>query len=99
MKRSSLNFVIDAVSFLVMLGLGFTAVIMKYILPPGSGGLGRLSHSGAGRQGIKHLWSMGRHDWGGVHFYLAVSLLVLMAVHIYLHWGWIKKQFKSLAHR
>ncbi|MHC4739461.1 MAG: DUF4405 domain-containing protein [Planctomycetota bacterium] len=37
---------------------------------------------------------MGRHDWGNIHFYLAVLFVTLMTVHIILHWAWIKNSFK-----
>ena len=95
-KRSSLNFIIDLVALLNLLGLAFTGFIMKYILPPGSGGLGRQLHDGRGREPIKELWSTTRHEWGGIHFYLALVFVILMVVHIILHWGWIKNYFKSL---
>jgi hypothetical protein len=39
---------------------------------------------------------MPRHEWGDIHFYLAVGFVALMVVHIILHWGWIKCYFKSL---
>jgi len=96
MKRTTLNFIIDLVSFIDLLGLAFTGFIMKYILPPGSGGLGRQLHSGRGREPIKELWSMTRHEWGSVHFYLALLFISLMVVHIILHWSWLKNYFKSL---
>ena len=96
MKRSSLNFIVDLISFIVLLGLAFTGFIMRYILPPGSGGRGRLLHEGAGREHIEDLWSMTRHEWGDVHFYLALLFIVLIATHIFLHWTWIKNYFKSL---
>jgi len=95
MKRTTLNFIIDLVSFADLLGLAFTGFIMKYILPPGTGGRGQLLHGGRGEH-IKELWSMTRHEWGGVHFYLAVLFVGLMVVHIILHWSWIKNCFKSL---
>jgi hypothetical protein len=96
-RRTTLNFVIDLVSFLNLLGLAVTGFIMKYILPPGTGGLGRGLHSGGGRgEHIKELWSMTRHEWGRIHFYLAILFIILMFVHIVLHWGWIKNYFKSL---
>jgi hypothetical protein len=101
-RRTALNLIIDLVAFIVLLGLAFTGIIMKYILPPGTGGLGRLSHGGYGRfsglerEHIKYLWSMTRHEWGSIHFYLAAGFLILMAVHIILHWQWIKNRFKSL---
>jgi hypothetical protein len=45
---------------------------------------------------IKYLWSMTRHEWGAIHFYLAFLFVMLMAVHIVLHWTWIKCSLKSL---
>lgn len=97
MKRSSLNFIIDTVSFIDLLGIVFTGLIMEYILPPGTGGSGCGLHGGCGR-GIhaKSLWSMTRHEWGDIHFGLAILFIVLMIVHIILHWSWIKNYFKSL---
>jgi hypothetical protein len=96
MKRSTLNFIIDLISFLTLLGMVCTGLIMKYVLPPGSGGCGRLLHDGRGREHIKDLWSMTRHEWGYIHFDLAVLFVLLIAVHIILHWAWIKKYLKSL---
>ncbi len=96
MKRSSLNFIVDLVGFINLLALAFTGFIMKYILPPGTGGLGRQLHDGRGREHIEDFWSMTRHEWGAVHFYLAVLFLALMTLHIILHWNWIKCYFKSL---
>jgi len=96
MKRNSLNFIVDLAALLDLVGLAFTGLIMKYILPPGTGGLGRQLHGGAGREHIKDFWSMSRHEWGNIHFYLAVLFVILMVVHIVLHWGWIKSYFKSL---
>ena len=76
MKRNTLNFVIDLVSAVVMLGLIGTGLIMRFVLPPGSG-RGRL------------LWTMDRHGWGDVHFWMAVAAGVLMLVHVALHWQWV----------
>ena len=98
-KRSSLNFVVDLVSFVVLLGMTFTALVMKYILPPGSGGRGKRLHGGQGAEHIKLFLSKTRHEWGDVHFYLAIIFLILMTIHIILHWTWIKNYFKSLSNR
>jgi len=99
MKRGTLNFIIDFISFVNLLCLAVTGFIMRYILPPGSGGRGRMLRGGRGGQvgeQIRELWSMTRHEWGDIHFYLAVLFAILMVVHIILHWGWIKNYFKSL---
>ena len=96
MKRTTFNFIVDFLSFISLLGLIFTGMVIGFILPPGTGGRGQLLHDGRGREDIKELWAMTRHEWGDIHFYLAVLFVSLMIVHIVLHWKWIKHYFKSL---
>lgn len=76
MARSTLNFVIDLVTFFVMLGMIATGLLIRFVLPPGSGER-------------RSLWDYTRHDWGDVHFWLAVTLGGLVLVHLALHWGWV----------
>lgn len=76
MKRSTLNFAIDAATLVVMLAMIATGLLVRFILPPGSGER-------------RVLWEYSRHDWGDVHFWLAVALGGLVFVHIALHWSWI----------
>jgi len=103
MSRSTVNFILDFVSFLNLLGLVFTGFVIKYILPPGSGGgYGRGFRGGRGEaaaEQIREFLSLGRHDWGDVHFYLAVVFTALMIIHIVLHWAWIKCYLKSVLGR
>jgi hypothetical protein len=96
MKRGTLNFVVDLVGFIDLVCLILTGFIMKYILPPGTGGRGRMLHGGGGREDIKELWSMTRHEWGYIHFWMALLFVALIALHIVLHWGWIKNYFKLI---
>jgi len=95
-----MNFILDLASFLNLLGLTITGLIMKYILPPGTSGMGRTLRGGSGR-GVQaqELWSMTRHEWGSIHFYLAMAFVVLMIIHIILHWTWIKCYVKSVVSR
>jgi len=76
MRRNDWNFIIDAAALAAFLLLLSTGILIRYVLPPGSG------HSLA-------LWGMDRHGWGAIHFWIAVAFLVLMAVHLVLHWSWI----------
>jgi hypothetical protein len=96
MSRSTINFILDLVSLINLLGLMITGIIMRYVLPPGTGGLGRIAHGGGRGQHIKQLWSMTRHQWGDVHFWLSAVFVVLMLAHIVLHWNWIKIKMKSM---
>jgi len=36
------------------------------------------------------LWGQSRHEWGYIHFVVAVALVVLIITHFVLHWDWVK---------
>ncbi|HUO10433.1 MAG TPA: DUF4405 domain-containing protein, partial [Phycisphaerae bacterium] len=61
MKRNTLNFVMDVVLAVLAAGMIGTGLVMRYILPPGSGQW-------------RLLWGLGRHDWGDLHFWLAAGI-------------------------
>ncbi|MBN1652299.1 MAG: DUF4405 domain-containing protein [Deltaproteobacteria bacterium] len=75
-KRTEINFWIDLISLFVMLGLATTGGLLYFVLPPGTG------HT-------HFLFGLGRHDIGRIHFYLAVAGIILLVLHVYLHWTWI----------
>ena len=81
MRRWTSNLVVDVAGFVVGALVVSTGVILKWVLPPGTGRLG---------------WSLlglERHDWGNVHFVLALVLTGLVGLHVVLHWGWIRGAF------
>lgn len=97
MRRAAVNYIIDAVAFLDLISLAATGIIMKWVLPPGSGGgHGRGFRGGRGPDDVKQLLGLGRHDWGEVHFVLSLLFVFLMLVHLVLHWNWIKTCTRSL---
>lgn len=73
MPRLILRLAVDILLFLSVLGLVGTGLLMAFVLPPGSGGL--------------TVWGSTRHDWGNVHFWLAVAMLAVAAVHVTINWG------------
>jgi hypothetical protein len=74
--RTSTNLWLDVASLVVMIGLAATGGLIHFVLPAGSG----RSHT---------LFGFGRHDFGQLHFYLAVAAIALLALHVLLHWSWI----------
>lgn len=78
MRRDTLNFVVDLLALFAMMGLIATGLVQRYLLPPGSRGGRGLS-----------LWGLGRHDWGDIHFWIAVALAALLVLHVALHWTWV----------
>jgi len=76
MKRQIVNLSLDIVLLVCVLGIAFTGLLMRWILPPGTGG--RLS-----------LWNMTRHEWGDVHFWLTVGFGSIVLLHLVMHWAWL----------
>jgi fucose 4-O-acetylase-like acetyltransferase len=81
-RKPALNFIIDSVSFFAFVLLITTGVLMRYLLPPGSGR-------------ISSIWGLNRHDWGDIHFWIAVVFLSIMALHLVLHWDWVVCRIKG----
>ena len=99
MKRHTLNFTVDLAAFVVLVGMVVTSIIIRFVLPPGSGGRGRVMHGGQGGEQIKTFLNLGRHDWGDIHFYLAIAFATFMIIHIILHYNWIVKTTKNLCQK
>lgn len=90
MKRTSWNVAVDVLSFAAFVLLTSTGILVRYALPPGSGalhgpGTGRL----AAQRPVTLLWGLTRHEWGAVHFWIAVVFLAVLALHLTLHWRWL----------
>jgi len=90
-NKNRLNFWVDLIMFVDMVMVALVALILRYVLPPGTGG----RHGGWGGEDPITFLGLARHDWGDVHWYLALALLAFLALHIYLHWRWILRQWKT----
>ena len=77
MTRNVLNLVIDVVTFVALMVVGVTGLLMKFVLPSGSPRLGLA------------LFGWDRHDWGAFHFWATVGLGVILVLHLALHWQWV----------
>lgn len=67
---------IDLFSFMGLLLLIATGILLHYSLPPQSG--------------RATIWGLTRHQWGDVHFVVAVGFLCLITCHLFLHLKFIK---------
>jgi len=73
--RRSLHLGVDVLLAAVAIGLTTTGLLMAFTLPPGSHG--------------STLLGLSRHEWGDVHFWLAMVILAGGLVHLTLNWGWV----------
>lgn len=79
MKKANLLFFTDTAALILFVILAATGTLIYLILPPGTG------HG-------SQIWGLERHAWGTLHFWVAVAFIILMTVHLFLHWGWIKNR-------
>lgn len=76
MRRNTVNLILNGLAALLMMGLVCTGIILRFALPPGS-------------NKDRSLWELGRHQWGDVHFWLAVAMLLVVLLHVANHWTWV----------
>jgi len=87
-KKLWFNMIINALSLLAFMSMISTGLIMRFILPPGSGRTDRL-FSGSHYGGVLTYCGWSRHEWGEIHFWIALFFLILLVFHLVLHWSWI----------
>jgi len=90
-SRKTLNVVVDTAALVGFVALIATGLMLRYTLPPGSGGrmpLGGGRGRGAARE-VALVLGLTRHEWGDVHFWISVGLLGVLALHVGLHWRWV----------
>lgn len=83
MRRATVNFILNLASFLVLLGLSASGIIIA------------LPHE-HGPNAARGVLGIGRGQWGDIHLWLGITFVVLMLVHLVLHWDWVKCYVKSI---
>ena len=90
-RRARLNLWVDALAFSAFVLMAATGLVLKLVLPPGSGrvaGEGIGAHPGRGGT-VSLLWGLTRHEWGNIHFAISVALFAILSLHLILHGRWI----------
>jgi len=82
MKKSNLIAIIDLVAFVAFLFLTTTGVLLRYLLPERSGHW-------------KTILGLNKHEWGTLHFWIAVVLLLVLALHLLQHKKFIHNVFRG----
>ena len=91
MKKSKLNLIIDALLLLSAAAIVGIGLLIKYVLVPGY-----LRWEIYGRNVNLSLWGLDRHQWGTIHFIVGLIFLVLLVLHIVLHWTVIVSIYREL---
>jgi hypothetical protein len=62
-----------------------TGYILRFPLPPGTNKL-------------YTLWGLSRHDWGTIHFWISTGLIIVIFIHVAVHWSWIISLISKRVH-
>ncbi len=77
LTRSQVNFLLDALLLVLFCALMATAVIVRFVFPPGPDATGWL------------LWGYSYNEWCNLQFGLIATLALGILIHIMLHWSWV----------
>ena len=91
MSKVRMLYAVVAASFVTFLVEAVSGFVLWLALPNGSGG-GRGWGGGLGGESF----IFDRHTWLAIHDWFAVILVVLVAVHVAMHWKWIVRTTRSL---
>jgi hypothetical protein len=90
MRRATRNYILGVILFILALFQAISGFILWFGLARG-GGQGR----GWGGGTATTFWALTRNTWTDIHSWVAVALLVIVIVHLILHWKWIVYVTKS----
>ena len=92
MKKANIYFGLAVTIGIIAIVEAVSGFVLWLGFPQGGGG-GR----GWGGGGQLAFWDISKHTWIDIHDWVAVALIILVIVHVALHWKWILRMVNSLA--
>lgn len=90
-NRFATNIIIDLVMFLAMAVTSFSGIVIRIIAP-----LRRIAESEWVREAAQWFFQVwNRRTWAHIHLWAGVIVMVLLVVHIALHWQMVDGFFKK----
>lgn len=94
LKKTTLNFIINALMLFCMCAIAGTGFLIKYTLVSGQEQMIKY-----GNKVQLSLFGMERHEWGAIHLTIGYILIGLLLLHIILHWKVIISVYKKLSQK
>ena len=85
MEKSKINYIIDAFMAISFFVVAITGLVMFFFLP-----------SGIQRGGYQEFLGIIKHIWIDIHNWSGIILIILVIVHLILHWNWIISMTKNV---
>jgi hypothetical protein len=90
-NKSTTNMIIDLIMFILMMMIAGIGLLIKYVI----GHCMRQSIDTGSGSGT-FFWGLSRHQWGTIHLIVGIVFLILLCIHIILHWKTIVCIFKRM---
>ncbi len=84
MKRNDWKCLLDALLFVDVSSIVVIGLLLGFVIP-----------SGKVADASKFFMGLHRHEWGDIHLYLALFMLVLLVLHVWLNWTWVVNSTKG----
>ncbi len=85
MAKPRTNYIIDALMAIAFLVSAVTGLIMFFFLP-----------GGVRQGGYQEFLGIIKHSWSTVHVWSGIVMILLVIIHVVLHWGWIVCMTKEI---
>jgi hypothetical protein len=84
MRKNDWKFIINGLMFVDICSIAVIGLIMAFVIPPGKS-----------PDVSKYFLGLHRHQWGDLHLYLSLALLLFLVVHLWFNWTWIQNSTRS----
>ena len=82
--KFKINALVNVLAFIALLFSAVSGFVLWFALPRGSGNTGEI------------FLEIARHSWTSIHNYSSLIFVLFVAVHLVLHFNWIKNIGKML---
>jgi hypothetical protein len=84
-QRTALKYLVDVLLFVDICSVSVIGILLGFVIPKG-----RVPDRD------KYFLGLHRHEWGSIHLWLSIALLVLVVIHIWLNWSWVVQVSRRL---
>ncbi len=86
LKKSDWQYLVDTLLFICIVSMAFIGFLLGLVIPKGP----------KAAETAKYFLGLHRHQWGNFHFYLSISFVILVVIHLIFSWNWIKGKASQL---
>jgi hypothetical protein len=87
MQKTDWKYFVDVLLFVAIFGIVVIGLLLGFVIPRGP----------SAPEENRYFLGLHRHDWGDIHFYIAIAFCLVLVVHLILEWNWIKGKPRQVA--